>query len=503
MTLKSARAISFALFLTVFTLGPNCIAQQQEDFSGLDHYIQTTMQEWKVPGVAVGIVQGTKPVYLKGFGVRNIETRQPVTPDTLFDIGSCTKAFTAASIAMLVDEGKMNWDGKVDKYIPFFHLYDPMADENVTIRDILTHRTGLPGADLIWYGSSYSRDEIVRRLAYIHPDAGFRTLFQYQNAMYVAAGVAVGKVTGSTWDAFVQQRIFQPLGMSNSDTSATVVQKTADYASPHIIHDGKVEVIPWKNIDDAGPAGSINSSVRDMSKWISLQLNDGVFDGKRLISSKSMREMHRPQMIVSPGEIETVFFPDSMQLSYGFGWFIQDYRGHQLILHPGDIDGFSALTVLIPEIHTGYEVLVNLGGGSYRQALGYHIADMLLHLPEKDWSAHFQAMDSKFEAMEKAQVTSWESKRNPNTHPSHDLAAYAGMFNNPAYGTATVSASDGHLALRFHSITSPLTHFQYDTFLIHLDPEGGEPMRVTFAQDPSGNISALQFAGIKFLRHKQ
>lgn len=503
MTLKSARAISFALFLTVFTLGPSCIAQQQEDFSGLDHYIQTTMQEWKVPGVAVGIVQGTKPVYLKGFGVRNIETRQPVTPDTLFDIGSCTKAFTAASIAMLVDEGKMNWDGKVDRYIPFFHLYDPMADENVTIRDLLTHRTGLPGADLIWYGSSYSRDEIVRRLAYIHPDAGFRTLFQYQNAMYVAAGVAVGKVTGSTWDAFVQQRIFQPLGMNNSDTSATVVQKTSDYASPHIIHDGKVEVIPWKNIDDAGPAGSINSSVRDMAKWISLQLNDGVFDGKRLISSKSMREMHRPQMIVSPGEIQTVFFPDSMQLSYGFGWFIQDYRGHQLILHPGDIDGFSALTVLIPEIHTGYEVLVNLGGGSYRQALGYHIADMLLHLPEKDWSAHFQAMDSKFEAMEKAQAASWESKRNPNTHPSHDLAAYAGTFNNPAYGTATVSANDGHLALRFHSITSPLDHFQYDTFLIHLDPEGGTPTRVTFAQDPSGNISALQFAGIKFLRHKQ
>lgn len=473
---------------------------QQQDFAPLSQYIETTMKTWQVPGVAVGIVRGTAPVYLKGFGVRNIQTRQPVTPDTLFDIGSCTKAFTAASIAMLVDEKKMNWDDKVDKSIPFFHLYDPLADENVTLRDLLVHRTGLPGADLLWYGSSFSREDIVRRLAYIHPDAGFRTVFQYQNAMYVTLGYAVGRVSGGTWDDFVRQRIFTPLGMTESDTSAVDVQKSPDYASPHVLRDGKLQVIAWKNIDNAGPAGSINSSVRDMAKWLALQMNDGVFQGKRLISSASMQEMHTPQIVVPPGEIPTVFFPDSMQLSYGFGWFIQDYRGHQLILHPGDIDGFEALTVFIPEIHTGYEVLVNVGGNSYRQALGYHIADVLLHLPEKDWSGHFLAQDADFAKQEKAAVASWESKRNPNTHPSHDLDAYAGAYSNRAYGDAAISVDSGHLAFRFHDTTSPLRHFQYDTFVTDLDSERGDPTRITFSQNASGTISGFVLAGIHFQR---
>ncbi len=502
MTRRFLRSSSIFAFMLLLASGLRA-ASKQQDLPSLDSYIETTMKDWHVPGVAVGIVQGNAPVYLKGFGVRNIKTGQPVTADTLFDIGSCTKAFTSASVAMLVDEGKMNWDDKVDKSIPFFHLYDPLADENVTLRDLLTHRTGLPGVDLIWYGAPISREEIVRRLAYVHPSEGFRTTFQYQNAMYVTLGYAVGQVSGGTWDDFVKQRIFKPLGMNESDTSAIDVQKSPDYASPHMSRNGKVEVIPWKNIDNAGPAGSINSSVRDMADWISLQLNDGVFKGNRLISSKNVQEMHRPQIVIPPGEIPTVFFPDSMQLSYGLGWFIQDYRGHQLILHPGDIDGFSALTVLIPEIHTGYEVLINLGGGSYRQMLGYHIADMLLHLPEKDWSASFKASDVKMAEEEKAQLASWESKRNPNTHPSHDLNAYAGTFYNPVYGDANILSENGHLALRFHDTTSPLNYFQYDTFLAHLDPGEGEPTRLMFSQDEAGNISEFVLAGIHFRRSKK
>jgi len=489
--------------MLLVTAGPAVVAQPQQDFSPLDTYIQTTMKEWKVPGVAIGIVQGTTPIYLKGFGVRNIRTHQPVTPDTLFDIGSCTKAFTSASIAMLVDQGKMNWDDKVDKSIPFFHLYDREADENVTLRDLLTHRTGLSGADLLWYGAPISREEIVRRAAYIHPGTPFRTAFEYQNVMYVALGYAVGQVSGGTWDDFVKQRIFAPLGMTESDTSAVDAQKSKDYASPHVLRNEAVEAIPWKNIDNAGPAGSINSSVRDMSKWIALQLNDGVFEGKRLISSKGMQEMHRPQIVIPPGEIPTVFFPGSMQLTYGFGWFVQDYRGHQLILHPGDIDGFEALTVLIPEIHTGYEVLVNIGGNSYRQALGYHIADMLLHLPEQDWSAHFKKSDADMQAEEKAQVASWQSKRNPNTHPSHDLSAYVATYQNAVYGDANISMEDGHLALRFHDTPSPLEYFQYDTFLIRLDPNDAEPSRLTFAQDADGDISAFELDGARFGSQKE
>ncbi len=497
-----ARLVAASALVLLALSGSGVVAQQQ-DFAPLDTYVQSTMKDWKIPGVAIGIVQGSAPVYLKGYGVRNIQTQKPVTADTLFSIGSCTKAFTSASIAMLVDEGKINWDDKVDQSIPFFHLHDPEADENVTLRDLLTHRTGLPGADLIWYGSPIPRDEIVRRAAYIHPDAGFRTLFQYQNVMYVALGDAVGRVAGVSWEEFVKQRIFQPLGMTGSDTSTIDAQKAPDYATPHTLRNENVEAIPWRNLDNAGPAGSINSSVRDMSKWIALQLNDGVFDGKRLISSKNMQEMHRPQIVIPPGGITTEFFPDSMQLTYGLAWFVQDYRGHQLILHPGDIDGFEALTVLIPEIHTGYEVLVNMGGNSYRQALGYHIADMLLHLPEQDWSAHFKTLDNQGQAEEKAQIASWQSKRVPNTHPSHDLSAYVADYENPLYGSGVVSMQDGHLALTFHATTLPLEYFQYDTFLTHFDGRRTEPTRLTFAQDPDGNISEFEFDGAHFKRHKE
>lgn len=495
-----AKIVAIPVLLLFAGAGSTAIGQTKEEFAALDHYVQASMNDWQVPGVAIGIVRGSDPIYLKGYGVRSLQTNEPVTADTLFDIGSCTKAFTSAAIAMLVDEGKMNWDDRVDKSIPYFHLSDPFADESVTLRDLLTHRTGVPGADLIWYGSPLSREEVVRRIAYIPPDAGFRTLFQYQNAMYVSLGVAVGRVYGSTWDDFVKQRIFDPLGMTQSDTSSNDAQKSSNFAMPHMLRNGKVEVIPWRNIDNAGPAGSINSSVRDMAKWIALQLNGGSFNDKQLISTKNIEEMHRPQIVVPPGEITTVFFPDSMQLSYGLGWFVQDYRGHQLILHPGDIDGFEALTVLIPEIHTGYEVLVNIGGNSYRQALGYHIADMLLHLPERDWSDHFRKSDAELQAQEKQQTASWLSKRNPNAPASHELTAYAATYTNPAYGDVVVSVESGQLQFKFHGTPSPLEHFQYDTFITHLGHDQEDPTRLTFDQSADGTISGFHFAGAHFSR---
>jgi CubicO group peptidase (beta-lactamase class C family) len=503
MTRHLAKVVPALAFMLLVGAGRRCSAQANESFSDLDHYVQSSMKDWQVPGVAIGIVRGSDPVYLKGYGVRSLQTHELVTADTLFDIGSCTKAFTAAGLALLVDEGKIHWDDKVDKPLPYFHLSDPLADESVTLRDLLTHRTGVPGADLIWYGAPIPREEVVRRIAYIPSNTGFRTEFQYQNAMYVALGVAAGRVNGSTWDELIKQRIFLPLGMTESDTSSIDAQGSADYAMPHVLRDGKVEVIPWRNIDNAGPAGSINSSVRDMAKWISLQLNDGSFHGKRLLSTQSVDEMHRPQIVIPPGEIPTVFFPDSMQLSYGFGWFVQDYRGHQLILHPGDIDGFEALTVLIPEIHTGYVVLVNMGGNSYRQSLGYHIADMLLHLPEQDWNAKFKQSDADLEAEEKEQTAKWQSKRNPNAHPSHELPAYAASYINPAYGDVVISVAADHLDFRFHDRSSALMPFQYDTFVTHLrDDEDLGLTRLTFDQNADGEISGFEFAGAHFARQQ-
>jgi CubicO group peptidase (beta-lactamase class C family) len=477
-------------------------AQQKTDWSSLDRFVHSSMKSWKVPGAAVAIVHGQSVVYMKGFGVRDIRTGEPVTPDTLFDIGSCTKAFTSAAIAMLVDEGKMRWDGRVRDYVPFFHLYDPLADQYVTMRDLLTHRTGVPGTDLLWYGAPYTREQIVRRMRYAKPDAGFRARFQYQNVMFVVAGYAVGQVTGGTWDQFVKRRIFDPLGMTESDTSAVEAQHAPNFATPHDQKpDGSVTAIPWRNIDDAGPAGSINSSVRDMSRWITFQLNNGVYDGKRLISAKNMQEMHTPQMVIAPGgELPEIFFPDSKLLSYGLGWFIEDYRGHELILHPGDIDGFSAMVVLIPDLDTGFVVLVNLGN-MYRQVLSYHIADELLGLPPVDWSARYRKLRARLEALEQKQVASWDAKRKPGTHTTLPLASYAGTYDNKLYGNARIALDAGKLVLHFHGVSGPLQHYQYDTFITGLRLIGKN--RLTFAIDADGKAVQFTVAGIKFRRQER
>jgi CubicO group peptidase (beta-lactamase class C family) len=490
------RAALVAVLLFGFAVASS--AQEKSDWSSLDASINSSMKEWKVPGAAVAIVRDQSVVYMKGFGVRELGKNEPVTPDTLFDIGSCTKAFTSAAIAMLVEDGKMQWDGKVNTYIPFFHLHDPFADENVTMRDLLTHRTGVPSTDLLWYVfPEASREQLIRRLADAHPNAGFRTKFQYQNMMYVAAGHAVGQVTHSTWDDFVRTRIFQPLGMNGSDTSSIDAEKSPDHASPHEQDpDGSVKVIPWHNIDNAGPAGSINSSARDMAKWITLQLNSGMYDGKQLISKKNVREMQTPQMVIEPGgEIPTVFFPDSTQLSYGLGWFVQQYRGHQLILHAGDIDGFSTMVVLIPEIHTGYFVVINLGS-SYRQVLSYEIADRLLGLPDAGWDAHFKKLEADLKAEGKSHEADWESKRTPGTHPSRDLSAYVGTYQNAEYGDAEIVMENQKLALHFHSIKTDLDHFQYDTFVVKF----GRKTRLTFCLDNDGNVAAFTVNAMEFKR---
>lgn len=473
-------------------------AQSAPSWKDLDDFVTSSMKDWHCPGIAIAVVQGDSVPYAKGFGVRNVDTGAPVTADTLFDIGSATKAFTSAAIAMLVDEHKMQWDEKVNHAIPFFHLHDPLVDENITIRDLLTHRTGIQVSDAIWYGSRFNREEIIRRLAFVDDFAGFRDKFEYQNSMYIVAGYAAGMVSGGTWEDLVRRRIFTPLGMNTSDMSAVDVQKAADFATPHIIDEtGKAKTIPWRNIDVAGPAGSINSSVREMTNWISMQLNDGVFHGTRLISEASMKEMHRPQIVIPPGHIPTVFFPDSMQLSYGLGWFVQDYRGHQILLHPGDIDGFSALVALIPEIHSGYVVLCNIGGISYRQAVGYHIADALLHLPAENWSARFQALDERAKAAARSQ--DWESKRIPNTHPSRPLPDYVATYRNPVFGDVKITTAGDQLHVDFQMLSSDLQHFHLDTFVT---PPDRRRTRVTFDLDANGTPTELTMSGIRFKRIK-
>jgi CubicO group peptidase (beta-lactamase class C family) len=286
------------------------------NFAGLDSFVEQVMRDWKVPGLALAVVKDGQIVYAKGYGYRDVKNGLKVTPDTLFAIGSCSKAFTAAAIGILVDEGKLEWDKPVRSYLPDFTLWDEYATAHLTVRDLITHQSGLPRHDLMWYGSPLSGQELFERLRYLEPSKPLHAKFQYNNLMFMTAGVLIGKVSGGTWEEFVQRRLLDPLGMKTTRLSVRDLAQTADASLPYNETNGEIKVIPYRNIDAIGPAGSINSSVNEMSHWLVAQLDKGKYNGKQLISEASLRENHTPQ-IVSGGELR---YEEQFYSSYGMGW---------------------------------------------------------------------------------------------------------------------------------------------------------------------------------------
>jgi CubicO group peptidase (beta-lactamase class C family) len=337
----------FGQLLLVAALAQVALAQNGSP-NGFDDYVQKAMKEWEVPGVAIAIVKGDQIVLAKGYGVRKIGEPAVVDEHTLFAIGSSSKAFTAASVAILVDQGKLKWDDPVTKYLPGFEMYDPYVTRELTVRDLLTHRSGLQRGDFLWYGSELDRDEIVRRARFIKPSWSLRSTFGYQNIMYLTAGQLVARVSGKTWDEFIQQRIFAPLSMTSSSTSITAFKTADNVASPHAKVDEKVSAIPWRNIDNIAPAGSINSNVLDMAQWVRLQLNQGAIKNERVFSAAAAKEMHASQTIIRFEPPYAMWYPDAHFLNYGMGWFLSDYRGRKVVEHGGAIDGMRAEVAVIP-----------------------------------------------------------------------------------------------------------------------------------------------------------
>jgi CubicO group peptidase (beta-lactamase class C family) len=337
----------FGQLLLVVALAQVALAQNGS-LNGFDDYVQKAMKEWEVPGVAIAIVKGDQIVLAKGYGVRKIGEPAVVDEHTLFAIGSSSKAFTAASVAILVDQGKLKWDDPVTKYLPGFEMYDPYVTRELTVRDLLTHRSGLQRGDFLWYGSELDRDEIVRRARFIKPSWSLRSTFGYQNIMYLTAGQLVARVSGKTWDEFIQQCIFAPLSMTSSSTSISAFKTADNVASPHAKVDEKVSAIPWRNIDNIAPAGSINSNVLDMAQWVRLQLNQGAIKNERVFSAAAAKEMHASQTIIRFEPPYAMWYPDAHFLNYGMGWFLSDYRGRKVVEHGGAIDGMRAEVAVIP-----------------------------------------------------------------------------------------------------------------------------------------------------------
>ncbi|MBL8984950.1 MAG: serine hydrolase [Gemmatimonadetes bacterium] len=489
----SRRATAPALALVALTLGSTGLAAQaREPWPGLDAYLEAAMKAWQVPGMAVAIVRNDSVIYAKGYGVREVGRPERVDERTIFAIGSASKAFTAAAIAMLVDDKKVALDANPSLYLPGFQLYDPYATRELTVRDLLSHRSGLARGELAWYGSGFDRDEIVRRVRFLPPTWSFRSQFGYQNIMYITAGQVVAKVSGRSWDDFVRDRIFTPLGMTASSTSVTAVRGLANVASPHATVNDTVRSVPWRDIDNAGPAGSINSNAVDMAQWVRLQLGRGRYDGKTLISGRQVDEMHQAHTVIRTDSAARAANPDTHLQAYGLGWFLEDYRGRLMVHHGGNVDGFTALVGMIPEEKFGVVVLASQNGSGLPNAVVHRLVDHQLGAPIRDWSADaLKRLEAQRARARMAQQRA-DSGRLAGTKPSLALSAYVGTYADSLYGQVVIKDNGGKLHLSFGpNWKSDLEHYHLESFRARFDTPVLPPVPVTFRIGGSGKVESV------------
>jgi CubicO group peptidase (beta-lactamase class C family) len=464
---------------------------QKPGLDGFDDWVNQALKDFKVPGVAVVVVQGDKVVLVKGYGIRDTALQLPVTPQTLFAIGSVTKSFTVTTLGMLVDEGKLDWDKPVRNYLPGFRMYDPVATEQMTTRDLVTHRSGLPRHDLVWYSSDFSREDIImNRLPYLENSKPFRSTFQYNNLMVMTAGYLAGKLNETTWEEAVQRRVLSPLGMTHTNFSVLDSQKGVDFAQPYRKNreTDEVKQIPFYVQGAVGPAGEINSCAEDLGRYLLFHMGRGKLEGKQLLSENNSVQMQIPQMVIQ----EAPPFPEMGTSSYGMGLFISTYRGHKFVEHGGNIDGFSAEFAFLPQDGIGVAVLANLDGTGLPEVVAYSVFDRLLGLPQVPWSQRIlfeeqQAKKAQQDAKNKGLVP-----RKMGTHPSHDLDEYVADYENPGYGVISITRDGDGFRMKLNQKTEALKHYHYDLFQIPEDPlDPFQKMFVMFHTDLSGDISSV------------
>lgn len=471
----------------------------------LDGAVERARHDFDVPGIAIAIVKDGRVALEKGYGVRRIGSPEPVTPHSLFRIASNTKAFTAAALAMLVDEGKIRWDDRVIDHLPAFQLYDPYVTREINIRDLLTHRSGLGlgAGDLMFFPpSDLSREEIMHRLRYIKPATSFRSRYAYDNLLYLVAGSIIPAVTGQSWDEFVRRRIFEPLGMTSTGNNTQFLESGSDVAIPHSKNGGKLEPLPHENVDNNAPAGSIVSCVADMAKWVMLQLNHGQVDGVRLFSEAQSREMWTPQTILP---IEAPPLPALAAVqpnfrTYGLGWHLDDYRGHRIVWHSGELAGYYSRVTMLPDLNLGIVVLTNQEEDGAYHSLTYTMLDHYLGAPPIDWVEVFHQLEKKQVAEGEAAAAKSAGRRNAESHPSLPLSAYAGRYRDPWYGDVLVSETSGKLTIHFThtpALRGNLEHWQYDTFIARWNNRSlGADAYVAFSLKPNGSIDQLKMTPV-------
>jgi CubicO group peptidase (beta-lactamase class C family) len=471
----------------------------------LDTYVANSMKTFDVPGMSVAIVKDGKVLVAKGYGVRKLGEPTPVDEFTMFAIGSNTKAFTTAALATLVDEGKLNWDDPVYQRLPGFVMYDPYVSHEMTIRDLLTHRSGMglgEGDLLFWPHSTYTRNDIIYKLRFMKPQSSFRSHYAYDNLLYMTAGQIIPAVTGTSWDDYILQRIFTPLGMTHSVTSNKLFKPGDDYAAPHSRVDDKLQPIPLEDLDNVGPAGSINSSAADMAKWVQLQLNHGKFTGRdgRLFTEQQSREMWTPQTILATREPPpSVAGLKSNFADYALGWGLRDYHGRKLVGHTGGVGGFVSRVMLVPEDNLGVVILTNAEEDLAFDSILYHVLDYYLQIPPTDWIGAFKALRDKDEKDAAETIKKAEGSRVANSKPSLPLEKYAGTYSDAWYGPITIRQEGAGLTISFDhtpGMIGDLQHWQYDTFKAHWRVHTIEDAFVTFSLNADGSIDNAKMAAV-------
>ena len=477
-------------------------AQTDARVRELDSYAAQAVKDWRAPGLAIAVVKSGRVVFAKGYGVLELGKATAVDTQTLFAIGSTTKAMTATALAMLVDEGKVRFDDPVTKYLPSFQLSDPYVTREITVRDLLTHRAGLPNADFLWYGADTPSDEILRRMRMVRPAYSLRSGFIYQNIMYAVAGQVVAAASGMSWADFVRTRIFQPLGMRRTVASLAEASRASNVAAPHDIIDDTVRVIANAAVDPVASAGAVWSSVADMAKWTRFMLDSSRVDGKALVQRRTFLELVRPQVMVPEPE----FYPTAQLTrphwqTYGLGWFQQDYNGRKVDYHTGSIDGMVAIVGLLLDEGLGVYVLSNLDHAEVRHALMLKTFDLFTGAPARDWSSELRKLYGDRQAQAIAAQRRNEQQRIIGTKPSLALAQYAGTYADSLYGTREVTFENGVLRLRYSSRSAAtLEHWQYDTFRARWDNRWRGSQLATFTIGADGRPSRLDMGGASYRR---
>lgn len=469
--------------------------------AGLDTMIRRVLTDWHAAGCGVAVVEKGKVLLAEGYGFRDYEAKLPVTANTIFQIGSSTKAFTSALLGILADDKQIDFDEKVRTYLPDLRLYNDELNTFLTVRDLMCHRSGLPRHDFAWYLNPTTRDSFVYRMRYLEPSAGLREQWQYNNYGFLLQGAITEKLTGKSWEDNIRERFFQPLGMKTAMFDIWNAPAGADVAKGYYEKDSTIRHMDYYRIKGMGPAGSICAGAADMANWVALWVNGGKFQGKEVLSGSYIQQAISPQMVMGGGAPEpenpNVFFS-----SYGLGWMLASYYGHYRVEHGGNINGFSANVCFFPSDSIGVVVLVNQDGSPVPSIVRNLISDRLLGLPYHDWNADLLARMQKQKAAAEGQEPPKDLARKTGTSPTLPLKQYAGLYEHPGYGGMMISVSNDSLFAQSAYIRFFLQHYHYDVFrpialLEGIDIEEDSPMRLQFVSDLKGEPAELRAFGVE------